>query len=251
MKSIKQLTIIALAGAILVPASLQRAAAQENVVKLGLTPLLFTNVQLGYERALTNDLGVGLNFSMVPSRDVTGAMENVDFLTSAQFSYFSVTPEFRYYTAGEAPKGFYIGAFLKYARYRFQSSARHQLFDDNNVAVNTPDGTLLVNLDLKVPRIGGGFQMGVQWLIADVVSIDWTILGLGWGTVGIDGELTTDLTGYGEYLENFMGDFAGEEQTEIPSVGTLEVTTGDKVGFKLSGASTMMLRGGLAIGVAF
>ncbi len=79
-----------------------------------------------------------------------------------RYQGFRLTPEFRYYPAGNdtkaAPKGFFVGGYLMYQNYTATS--------EQTIAGVTKEGKA------RLHTWGGGAILGYQWLINDVLSID-------------------------------------------------------------------------------
>lgn len=219
--------------------------AQDNVAKLGITSLAYTTVSLTYERVLGDHLGTQLTFQLMPGRALpgVGGVDGVSVFTDAKMSYFSLSPEFRYYPSDKgAPRGFYIGPFIKYSRFKIGASQSTTIYDDSGV------GTF-VELDVafKVPRFGGGLIMGTQWLIADKFSIDWTWFGLGYAATTGKLQLESNIPGVTEGLENELE--AVEDDLSV--LGNASVTSsGDKVTLAVS-RPLPMLKFGITFGWAF
>ncbi|MEL7534763.1 MAG: hypothetical protein AAFN10_25880, partial [Bacteroidota bacterium] len=100
--------------------------AQQNVLKLNLPNLPSRHIALHYERALDNNMSVGVIVGLTPNRDLPGAnllknwiFENPDSISfdfSGTYSKFAITPEFRYYLQSQrydSPVGIYVAAAFR------------------------------------------------------------------------------------------------------------------------------------------
>lgn len=98
---------------------------RKNVVKLNLFGLGATAIPLQYERALSKNMSVALGVTFVPSRSLPAQLDLGSELTNPQFKGIAITPEFRFYPGKkekhQAPHGFYLAPYLRYASYTFGS----------------------------------------------------------------------------------------------------------------------------------
>ena len=226
--------------------------AQENVAKLNLTGLLFLNFGLSYERAFNDNMSGALTVSYMPGRGLpfVSLFEGAggDSTLTSPFKDMTISgvgimPEFRFYTSSsdDAPRGFYVGPYLKYSSIKLTSSFTDTYFDVNNVKQT---GT--IGLIGKYSAVGGGISIGYQWLISDVVSIDWTFIGLGYGnakvsmTISSDDLDTSDLEAEAIDLEADIAGFGTATITVEPNSVTISAKRGWPV-----------LRGGITLGFAF
>jgi hypothetical protein len=141
--------------------------SQENVAKLGLG-IVFGNVKLGYERVISENQSLTVNAGILIPRgipnfiDYESDIENVDY---KMYSY-SAALEYRFYSAkNPAPKGFYFGPYARINSFGFDFA-------------DTYDGED-AKIDSKLSNMGVGLQLGYQWVISEVVTIDWYFLGFG------------------------------------------------------------------------
>lgn len=143
------------------------AIAQENVVRLGLGGLAVSNLNFDVERAVTDNQAVSLNLGILtPRSKLPFGIDDGTDLDLERIGGISIAPEYRFYTGTqEALRGFYVAPYLKYSRYGVN-------------AVGDYDGTD-GDVAAKLSTIGGGIQLGAQWLINDRVSIDWSFFGIG------------------------------------------------------------------------
>ena len=96
---------------------------KKNIVKLSLTSLAFRNIHLQYERVLNKRISVSLSFSTIFEGEIPllGSVENTiddaksfDKIKDLSLSYYSVTPEVRFYLGKKGfGKGFYLAPFYR------------------------------------------------------------------------------------------------------------------------------------------
>lgn len=153
--------------------------AQQSAVKLGLGGLFVTAPNLRFEQAIGDRMSfqitgsykfpANLNFSQANNSDIG--------LTDAKLTGFAIIPEFRFYfgqaNAGTI-RGFYLAPYIKYHRYGTGTTATFDYTDREGQFYN-----LQPDLNVNLSTIGGGLQLGYQWVIGDHFSIDWHFLGLG------------------------------------------------------------------------
>ncbi len=144
--------------------------AQENVIKFGVLGVGYGDFSLIYERKVTPKTSINFTLGYInPNVSVLDWLE-VDNASSGMTlrelkSGFHTSFDYRFYVGGkEAPKGFYLGPYLRYINYQC-------IFSDE---INGKD----FNVDIRFNTAGLGFQMGYQWIIHDNISIDWYFLGI-------------------------------------------------------------------------
>ncbi|MEM6345002.1 MAG: DUF3575 domain-containing protein [Bacteroidota bacterium] len=150
--------------------------AQQNVLKLNLPNLPSRHFALHYERALDNNMSVGVIVGLTPNRDLPGAnllknwiFENPDSISfdfSGTYSKFAITPEFRYYLQSQrydSPVGIYLAAAFRYSLHNFEIP--FTFTEDNG-------NPLTVTFDGRLQNIGGTLGIGVQFFLAERIAID-------------------------------------------------------------------------------
>ena len=145
-KITKIMAIAVLAGSMFV----SNAAAQSNVIKINYLSLILKTVNLGFEHAISDNASVQL-------QGYYWLGGNVGDLS---YSGFGVTPEFRFYPGGSAPKGFFLAPYLRYQSW----SVEDETTDIWTGVTYTAEGTY--------SSMGGGVLIGGQFLFGDVVSLD-------------------------------------------------------------------------------
>lgn len=215
--------------------------AQQNAVKVSLGNAFTGSIPLSFERAVSDNqsfavlvnIGIPKNAPAVFSNEIEGVDGTGDIRTSS----FSITPEYRFYTSGEAMNGFYIAPYLKYRSWGFDFSGT---FGDDNTGVDTKG---------KWNAVGGGAQMGYQWLIGEHFVIDWYFLGLGMTYQTLKADFTTD--DLSADLQQIANDIEADlDGSPILGNGFSAVVDGNSVGGKI-GFLFPNVRTGISIGVAF
>jgi hypothetical protein len=148
------------------------------VVKMNLTQLGFKNLSFMGEYGFHKKMSVGLGFSSLLERPFPSALfATSDYFSAPSYKGFAVTPEFRFYFAGNddkpAPQGFYIAAYMRYAKYTLTQTATYQ---------ETPSSTLYTGTGEHIYKgATGGLMIGYQWILKKGFTIDWWIVGGGAG----------------------------------------------------------------------
>ncbi|MFK7924189.1 MAG: DUF3575 domain-containing protein [Bacteroidia bacterium] len=223
--------------------------AQDNIVKLRLGQLAAGNIELTYERVVADNQSLAITIGariprvfpidqVVDTSDVTAI--NGDLNTGG----FSITPEYRFYLGAEgAPYKFYIGPYLRYRRYSYDFQSNVEYLD-----AGVPKD-LDIGIDGNWSAFGGGVTMGVQWLINDVVSIDWNIVGIGiaYNTIKFTGTTTDPGADWAEVVAELEEAFA-----EAPILGNRFEATEDGASVNgRFGFAFPSLRANLSVGIAF
>lgn len=229
--------------------------AQKNNFKVNLVPAVWGEIRLGYERVLGENQSFQLNFGMmVPHELPTFIYDEADVEDYGgtadlqnKISGFSVSGEYRFYTSSskDAPRGFYVAPFLKYNKYKIETSAGfgyeatvEEYLDLTPEQQETAtfnglgyDLDVTGNFDAELRQMGLGLMIGYQWLIADRISIDWTFFGLGVDSYLFEVDISTEEIDV-DYQE--WGNEIEEEVKEFDYIGDkTDVTVySDKVSVK-------------------
>lgn len=145
-------------------------SAQNNVVKLGVLNIAYGDYNIAYERVINEKSSINLTVGFwKPSLDLAPINEaiksNEGIWIQELRSGKNIALDYRFYTGDVAPKGFYLGPYLRYWDLELLLG---DVVKPNNFDVTT-----------NLKSIGAGVQFGYQWIIAKTVSIDWYFLGLG------------------------------------------------------------------------
>ena len=151
---------------------------KKNIVKVNLTALAFKNLSLQYERVTGRKTSFALGVGLMPKsklpfaekiRDEYGEDEDVKAaLDQTRLNNFTITPEFRFYLGKQAPTGFYVAPFVRYAHAGFEGPYTFTPSDDQ---LHT------ANIKGSINSVGGGLLLGAQWNLGKSVSLDWWIAG--------------------------------------------------------------------------
>lgn len=159
----------------------QTSQSQDNVIKLHLTGLAIGNVGLSYERVIAEKQSLVINAGLLIPRKIPGMIVTAAELgTDSKMSGFSLVPEYRFYLSGkkkEAPRGFYVAPYLLVSNY--------------SVELNHDYQTHNINAKSSLFTVGAGAQIGIHWIISDLISLDWTIIGLGVNRYSLIADLST------------------------------------------------------------
>lgn len=154
--------------------------AQENVIKMGVAGIGYGDFSLGYERKITPKSSLNVNFgwvlpkvSFVEDRFMTD-MSSVDALPTGLLDVtrlFHASADYRFYLGNkEAPRGFYLAPYFRYWNFWLVMT---DLIDNEN------QGEDYYLVSARISSAGIGIQMGYQWIISDVITVDWYFMGFG------------------------------------------------------------------------
>ena len=97
----------------------------------------------------------------------------------------------------------------------------------------------------------GGLQLGAQWLISDVISIDWSFLGVGLGYYNLSGTFTSDDPAVDwEQVQRDIEAEIGESLDNVPGIDFLSDNTGASIDLSLP-FFLPVFRSSISVGVAF
>ncbi len=179
---------------------LQQAHAQQpveendrNIVKMNVLGLLFRNYSFQYERLLSKKISVSASVRFMPEgqmpwfntlTELAGADDLPLEIRDFRISHTAIAPEVRFYTGRRpGPRGFYIAPFARFSSYRLtMPQYEFEVDDDGGSRTET------VDLNGSLSSFTGGFNLGVQWRLGKWAYLDWSILGLSYGTA--NGRLT-------------------------------------------------------------
>ena len=158
--------------------------AKKNIVKLSLTSLAFRNIHLQYERILNKRVSVSLSFSNIFEGEIPllGSVENTiddtesfDKIKDVSLSYYSVTPEVRFYLGKKGfGKGFYLAPFYRNSKLTLDGVSFEYTTDEGGTSSISTSGS-----------IGGntvGLLIGSQFNLGKSVVLDWWIVGPHYGS---------------------------------------------------------------------
>jgi type II secretory pathway pseudopilin PulG len=193
-------------------------AQKKNAIKIRPLALGLGSIDGMYERAIGGKMSVSLQLSYMKWNVLPIAEQyysGTGTLNSASLTGYMVTPQFRFYPAGNAIKGFYINPFLQRGKYTLaQSNTDQYNFQSSS------------NASLTVTGIGVG--IGYQWTWGPV-CLDWNFLGLGvqsWG-LGFEYQYATadNISNANDIVTNLNNSaFFKDYTVKFPSSGGIEVS---------------------------
>ena len=158
--------------------------AKKNIVKLSLTSLAFRNIHLQYERVLNKRISVSLSFSTIFEGEIPllGSVESsindarsFDKIKDVSLSYYSVTPEVRFYLGKKGfGKGFYLAPFYRNSKLTLDGVS----FEYENDA----SGTSTIKAKGSISGNTVGLLIGSQFNLGKSVVLDWWIVGPHYGS---------------------------------------------------------------------
>ena len=226
-------------------------ANSKNLIKLNITSLLIKNYSLQYERILSRNISIALNFNIMPETTIPytdnifrwfdiSDPEDQEMIENLLMSNYLITPEMRFYTGKKRyGNGFYISLFYQYGNYSVKNVLRKYEPDAGGEAIMNTTG--------DVTSHTGGFMLGAQWALGKHMCLDWWILGphFGVSSGNVLGLPSTPLTeGDQQRVEDELNDI------DIPMFEQTVNVTPEKVTMIFDGPWGG-IRAGLSIGVRF
>lgn len=177
-------------GVTLGATSLGNAYAQQaNQVRLNLLPLTTGTVAVEYERVLSGGLSAVGMISYRPEgklpfysswNSLIDEQETRDMLADSKQGALSLAVEARYYPGKKgAMRGFYLAPYLKHATYSAGVPLPVEFEPPAESGIENIDEVTLSG-DLKT--LTAGLGLGVQFSLGKRVSLDWKIIGPGYGS---------------------------------------------------------------------
>jgi hypothetical protein len=189
-----------------------------NILKFNPGRLLLGSLNLSYERIVSKHQTVNVRIKYHPlgyiERSIdhfsaSGDNYSFDLVDKPHFYHFGVDAEYRFYVKNKmVAHGFYLAPYARYFNTSGKLESRYTgSFSGDPVQI---DGTLKTTFNV----FGLGAQTGVQWLINDKVSIDWSFAGIGvdWYvfSVGVSSDnLKNTVDKYSSDLQNVLGGVSG------------------------------------------
>lgn len=233
------------------------SVAQKNVSKIGLLPGPLNRVfSVSQERVLTERLTVQTTVRAMPPLSFKGAPgltsasangTTYDPFTSAKLFAIGNYTELRIYgKEKKALHGFYWGPYFHAMMYKLTTSTFPATFHDGNNVEYSAD----VKEYIKLTCVGAGLQIGLQGMIKDRVCIDWTILGLGFNSVGLKGGIEATNTSANFDFNNYTDDIkkASLGLDKFFTVSKTVQPTKVELGIRVP---TIHIKTGLAIGFGY
>ncbi|HTL81810.1 MAG TPA: hypothetical protein VL651_08915 [Bacteroidia bacterium] len=187
-----------------------------------------------------------LNFFGLGTINVEG--QNYTPFGRSKLSAIGNITELRIYGAKKgAFHGFYFGPYFTYTHYKLTSASIREAFHDANGVEYDGDIQQVIKLNIA----GGGIECGTQGVYAKGhFCVDWTILGMGFGTLGFQGGIEASNTSENFDLRNYPDDVANTKMgiekyfTFKRTIDATSVTIGAKIPF-------IVFRTGLSFGFGY
>lgn len=187
MKSFKKATLLVLSLGMF---NIYGQQAPKNIVKFNLLPLIGGTANVEYERAIAGKFSLNGSVAFMPKQSLpfkslfSSVTDDSSIINATQLSAFSTAIEGRYYVnKKKVLEGVYVAPFFKYTRYTAHTEVEY------NGATSTKE---LLPLSGSFNAFTGGVAFGVQWVFANHFTVDWRIVGLGYGASngGLEGKRT-------------------------------------------------------------
>lgn len=140
----------------------------KNRLSINILSLSLQNVSVKLERSVTSWASARVHAGFMPSHDIEIISKSKGASTKVENTLkgWHIKPEFVCYpSATNEPQGYYVGIYGKTDRYQ--------------LAFPSNKGGVQREISGGITRFGCGVMFGYQWVIKDVISIDWNFLGLG------------------------------------------------------------------------
>jgi len=230
---------------------------EDNLIKVNVTAIPLGNFSFQYERRIGEKSTAALGFRFMPEGDLPlksvfqGLLDEDDELRDRMDHFktgnFAITPEYRYYTGGEAFRGFYLAPFVRYAQHSASLPYDYEYeYPVDETTTETRQRT--IDLDGQIKTFTGGLMIGAQWKLSKLVYLDWWILGPQYGVANgkIDGVQQGGMAPHEQ--EGLREQLADLEDIPLLDVESTVTAEGAKVDFSGPWAG---VRAGLSIGFRF
>jgi len=180
---------------------------KRNTIRWNLTPMMInvTNITLGYERIIKENQSMSVNAGLLifPEFLDNDSLE-ISYVEHGDRIGFSTAIDYRFYIKSKnlhnAPEGVYIGPYISYYQYAFDSKLR--IIDNEHIAND-------IGVDANFKMLSLGFELGYQFLFWDKLSLDMILVGPSvsfyHAKADFTGELGLDV-GEGDYLKEQLLD---------------------------------------------
>lgn len=176
MKNVKKIVLTAW----VLSASLGSFAQEkpQNNVKLNLIPLIGKTLSLEYERAMNNSFSLNASVGYAPKgslpfRSSISDLVESSIIDATKLGAFSLALEARFYLNKNKGmlEGFYLAPFAKNTKYSLDTQVDYEMM--------TVKGDIPVSGDVNA--FSGGVAVGLQWIFANRLTLDWRIIGPSYG----------------------------------------------------------------------
>jgi hypothetical protein len=217
---------------------------RRNLVKVGMTSTIVNVISLNYERVLNPDWSVALTVSYMLPLQPSGLfdldLENLTISEDRTLSGYYITPEVKWFLEKSdrrpAPRGLYLGAYLRYSDTRYKADVSGVVTRDN------AEGSFTTDLQIDLIEFGAGPALGYQFLaIKDRLVVDCVFFAPRWSLYQLrvkadlqgDGDLAGEL---GQAIEERLGLDLVDSSIDLSSTGTTTIdrnSLGYRYGIKL------------------
>lgn len=212
-------------------------------LSLGVPGLIVGNINVGYEKVLSENKALAFHVGVFVPREVTVSLTFGDETAAEVLEELdnnvqglSIVGEYRMYAGDKgAPFGFYVAPMVRYNNYEMTVGAD---FDGETAEVQT-----------KLNRIGLGLQLGTQFQLGERMTLDWYFLGLtiDQNTITIEASSNNPDTDFQEIEEDLQADV-----DDLPLYSDeIELTSGNDFVKAKGSIIGLGLRSGLTIGYRF
>lgn len=166
----------------------------KNIVRFNLSNFLLfgpKNIILGYERVVSPNQSFSINLGPAALPSLVSINTDSGSITKqSNRSGFNVSADYRFYLKREnkyrAPRGVYVGPYFMYNKTRKESN--WEFVHDNR--------TDYVNIETNFSVVGGGLQLGYQFVFFKRMTVDLVLIGPGMAKYSfnakIDGSIDPD-----------------------------------------------------------
>jgi hypothetical protein len=154
-----------------------------NLLKINIPALAFSNFSIQYERKLSTKTSVALALryrpeGSIPFRSIIQDMvDDASIrLDLARIGNWGITPEYRFYLGKNALQGFYLAPFISYNYYKGIVPVKYYDYSSSSSYGKTAPFNGSVN------TFTAGLQIGAQWKLSKRFALDWWIIGPNYGT---------------------------------------------------------------------
>lgn len=144
--------------------------SQENLIKVGLSDIVYGDYSLSYERMINSNNSLTLKVGYLQPN--SSLLIKPTYFSTSELTVksvdggFNTSAEYRFYLGKQkAPRGFYVAPYARYGQI-------------NGVYTDVVRETLF-NVSSTGSMMGVGVQLGAQWLIKNLISIDFSFFGAG------------------------------------------------------------------------
>ncbi len=196
----------------------------KTLVKANLLGMPLRNFSFYGERILTKRMSLVLGYNTMLEGQIPFIKSFTDDreLIDMQVSSTSFTPEIRFYLSKSGySKGFYIAPYYRFEKFNVGELAVDVDYDIDEYPGTEPfDDTLTTKGGLNTHSFG--VLLGVQWMMGKKKNIilDWTILGVHYGTNKISAEGRFDKTSL-DLIKDAVDQIRTDLQEELGDMATI------------------------------